>query len=64
MGVFPIKQALEMAEEQGLDLVEISPDATPPVCKVYRLQQVCIRRISFFTYTVILDKPARFSVFR
>lgn len=34
MGVFPIKQALEMAEEQGLDLVEISPDATPPVCKV------------------------------
>lgn len=34
MGVFPIKKALEIAEEQGLDLVEISPDATPPVCKV------------------------------
>lgn len=34
MGVYPIKKALEMAEDQGLDLVEISPDATPPVCKV------------------------------
>jgi translation initiation factor IF-3 len=29
-----LKQALAMADEQGLDLVEISPDAKPPVCKV------------------------------
>jgi len=34
MGIYPIHQALEMAEEQGLDLVEISPNANPPVCKV------------------------------
>ena len=27
-------RALEMAEEAGLDLVEISPNATPPVCKI------------------------------
>lgn len=27
-------KALEIAEEQGLDLVEISPNASPPVCKV------------------------------
>lgn len=34
MGVYPTKRALEIAEEQGLDLVEISPNATPPVVKV------------------------------
>lgn len=34
MGVYPTKRALEIAEEQGLDLVEISPNATPPVAKV------------------------------
>ncbi|MFC4721365.1 translation initiation factor IF-3 [Geojedonia litorea] len=34
MGVYPTKQALAIADEQGLDLVEISPNAEPPVCKV------------------------------
>ncbi len=34
MGVYPTKKALEIAEEQGLDLVEISPNAKPPVVKV------------------------------
>jgi len=34
MGVYPLKKALAIAEEQGLDLVEISPNAVPPVCKV------------------------------
>jgi translation initiation factor IF-3 len=33
-GIYNIKEALKMAEEQGLDLVEISPSANPPVCKV------------------------------
>ncbi len=33
-GVIPTRQALCMAEEAGLDLVEISPDAEPPVCKI------------------------------
>lgn len=32
--IYNIKDALAIAEEQGLDLVEISPNATPPVCKV------------------------------
>ncbi len=32
--VFPIAEALRMAEERGVDLVEIAPTATPPVCKV------------------------------
>src|SRR5690554_7671285 len=34
MGVYPIKEALRIAAEQELDLVEISPNAKPPVCKV------------------------------
>lgn len=34
MGVYPTRKALEIAEEQGLDLVEISPKADPPVAKV------------------------------
>lgn len=34
MGVYPTQKALEIAEEQGLDLVEISPNAKPPVVKV------------------------------
>jgi translation initiation factor IF-3 len=32
--VYPVKEALKIAQEQGLDLVEISPNADPPVCKV------------------------------
>jgi translation initiation factor IF-3 len=32
--VYKITKALEIADEQGLDLVEISPKAVPPVCKV------------------------------
>jgi len=34
VGVYPLKKALALAEEQGLDLVEISPNAEPPVCKI------------------------------
>ncbi len=33
-GIFPIAQALIMAKAQSLDLVEISPNAVPPVCRV------------------------------
>jgi translation initiation factor IF-3 len=32
--VYPVQQAIKLAQEQGLDLVEISPNADPPVCKV------------------------------
>ena len=34
IGVYNIYTAIKMADEQGLDLVEISPKADPPVCKV------------------------------
>jgi translation initiation factor IF-3 len=34
LGVLPTHEALRLAEERGLDLVEISPRAFPPVCKI------------------------------
>jgi translation initiation factor IF-3 len=34
LGVLSIKQALELAHSKGLDLIEISPNATPPVAKI------------------------------
>ncbi len=34
VGVYPLREALKIAEEQGLDLAEISPKADPPVCKI------------------------------
>lgn len=43
-GIVSIREALALAEEEGLDLIEISPQATPPVCKIldfgkYRYEQ-------------------------
>src|SRR6202165_1407190 len=34
VGVYSTQDALKMAQEQALDLVEISPNADPPVCKI------------------------------
>lgn len=34
LGICSLKQALEKADEFGLDLVNISPSATPPVCRI------------------------------
>lgn len=34
VGVYNTQDALKIAQDQGLDLVEISPNANPPVCKV------------------------------
>ena len=44
VGIMPIKEAMQLAIEKGLDLVEISPTAKPPVCKImdygkYRFEQ-------------------------
>lgn len=37
--VLSIREALDLADELGLDLVEISPNATPPVCKIVDYQK-------------------------
>lgn len=34
VGIYPIREALDKSDEMGLDLVEISPKADPPVCKI------------------------------
>ena len=34
LGILPIKKAIEVAKNDGLDLIEISPNANPPVCKI------------------------------
>ena len=44
IGIIPTRQALDTAAEFGLDLVEVSPNANPPVCKImdygrYRYEQ-------------------------
>lgn len=43
-GILPTAEALRLAQEKGLDLVEVSPTADPPVCKIldfgkYRFEQ-------------------------
>lgn len=44
MGIYSIQDALRIAEEQELDLVEISPTAVPPVCKVMDYQKFCYQQ--------------------
>jgi translation initiation factor IF-3 len=44
VGILPIDRALGLAEDDGLDLVEIAPNADPPVCRImdygkYRFEQ-------------------------
>ncbi len=34
LGIMPLRQAKELAEQRNLDLVKIAPQATPPVCKI------------------------------
>ena len=34
MGTFPTREAIALAQDQDMDLVEVSPNANPPVCRV------------------------------
>ena len=34
LGAMPLNKAIELARHEGLDLIEISPNANPPVCKI------------------------------
>jgi len=34
LGILPVDRALQIAEEQGMDLVEVAPMARPPVCRI------------------------------
>ena len=37
LGTLRIKEAIETAKQEGLDLIEISPNANPPVCKIIEI---------------------------
>jgi len=37
LGVFPLNDALNLARQNGVDLVEISPNAVPPVCRIIEI---------------------------
>lgn len=41
LGIMSAAEALRLAEEQDLDLVKISPNATPPVCKIMDYRKFC-----------------------
>ena len=41
LGIMSAEQANALAEEQGYDLVKISPNATPPVCKIMDYSKFC-----------------------
>lgn len=34
LGIFDVREALNLAKEKGLDLIEVAPTAQPPVCKI------------------------------
>ena len=34
LGTMPINKAIDLAKQEGLDLIEISPNTNPPVCKI------------------------------
>jgi len=63
-GVMNVFAALELAEQSGLDLVEVSPNANPPVCKIldfgkYRYEQEKRNREAKKNQTIVKLKEIR-----
>ena len=51
IGILPLPDAIEMARQRGLDLVEVAPESNPPVCRImdfgkYRYEQTKKEKIS------------------
>lgn len=64
-GILPLSQALALAEEEGLDLVEVVPNAAPPVCKImnygkYRYDQTKREKESKRAQHLIKVKEVKF----
>ena len=64
LGVVDLQKAREVAESRGLDLVEVSPTAKPPVCKVldfgkYRFEQSKRIKESRKTQKIVIIKEIR-----
>mgnify|MGYP003823353189 CR=1 FL=1 len=66
IGVVPTPQALEMAQQRGLDLVEVAPTVRPPVCRImdyskYKYEQEKKQRLARKKQKVIHIKELSFS---
>ena len=66
LGIMSAQEALHLAEEQGLDLVKISPNAVPPVCKLmdygkYRFEQTKREKEARKNQRVVEIKEVRMS---
>lgn len=66
VGVVPLSQALEIARERNLDLVEVAPTAVPPVCRLmdygkFKYEQTKKEREARKHQKVVLLKEVRFS---
>ena len=64
VGIMPTAQALDIADEQGLDLVEVSPEADPPVCRImdygkYKFKQRTRKRQAKKHQRVVVLKEIR-----
>jgi translation initiation factor IF-3 len=67
LGILPPYEALKIARERGLDLVEISPNANPPVCRIqdygkYLYEKDKSERAARKKQKVIIIKEVKFSV--
>ena len=66
LGVMPLRQAMDLAEQKNLDLVKIAPQATPPVCKIidygkFRFEQAKREKEAKKNQKVIEIKEVRMS---
>ena len=64
LGIMPIQQALETARSQDLDLVEVAPEAQPPVCRImdfgkYKYTQARRQKDARKKQTTILVKEVK-----
>ena len=67
LGIMPPFEALKIARERGLDLVEVSPNAVPPVCRIqdygkYLYEKDKSERAARKKQKVIVVKEVKFSV--
>ncbi len=67
IGVMPLKKGMTIAEEKGLDLVEVAPQAKPPVCKVmdygkYKYEQAKKAKEAKKNQNVMKTKEVQMSV--
>lgn len=66
IGILPLEEALRIAEDEGLDLVEVAANANPPVCRImdygkYRYQQTKKMKDARKKQTVIQVKEVKLS---